>query len=414
MKSYARATWMACLLTFSVAGFGQQIKATGLQFLSENAYQSIPLAVTPMLGQIPPRVDRSSDFPTPGDQGPQGSCVGWAVTYLKSYQERVERKWTSWGNERTFSPAFVYNQLKTTPDCSGGTFISEALNLLRGQGAATISSFPYIPNSCSSTPDAAIKQSARPYAIADWRRVNAQDEIEIKNHIASGFPVVIGAAVDDAFMQLGQQVYRMPGGQVRGGHAMVVVGYDDSQAAFKLINSWGNSWGAAGYGWISYGMFKSITREAYVAQDIVTSPSPVVITPPPERQTIYVAAANLSRGTNVAVGQCGPYGTDVLLNGAPCNARPNVAEYDITAAAGGAYRLVAEYAAAQPRPVRIRINGTLALPTAMSDATGCWTENCQRSMPQGIVSLAPGPNTIRVERDDVFPHIRSITLVPAQ
>ncbi len=36
-----------------------------------------------------------------------------------------------------------------------------------------------------------------------------------------------------------------------GGHAMVIVGYDDKQGAFKLLNSWGEVWGDQGYGWVS-------------------------------------------------------------------------------------------------------------------------------------------------------------------
>ena len=44
---------------------------------------------------LPSSVDLSKDFPLPGDQGLQGSCVGWATAYaLKSYQERVEIGWS--------------------------------------------------------------------------------------------------------------------------------------------------------------------------------------------------------------------------------------------------------------------------------------------------------------------------------
>lgn len=395
---------------------GQTVRATGLQFLDETAYQSIPLAVTPTLGVLPPRVDHSDSFPAPGDQGPQGSCVGWAVTYLKGYQERVERKWTTWSPDRLFSPAYIYNQLNRTQDCSGGTFIAEALNLVRREGSATQASFPYRPNSCSAQPDATVRQLARPYAIADWRRVNVQDDTEIKSHIASGFPVLIGAMVDDAFMQLGGQVYQARGGLVRGGHAMVAVGYDDTRSAIKLLNSWGTSWGQSGYGWMSYAMFKAVVREAYVAQDIVTAPvpSPVVITPPPIRQRIVISASSFARGLNVAVGQCGPYGNGVLLNAAPCNARPNAAEWDFVAQAPGAYQLIVEYASAQNRAVRVRIDGQLVASSALADPTGCFTENCQVARPQAIVQLSAGPHVLRLERDDVFPHIRTLILEPAQ
>ena len=35
--------------------------------------------------------------------------------------------------------------------------------------------------------------------------------------------------------------------QVLGGHAVVAVGYDDSQQRFIIRNSWGTGWGQQGY-----------------------------------------------------------------------------------------------------------------------------------------------------------------------
>ncbi len=37
-----------------------------------------------------------------------------------------------------------------------------------------------------------------------------------------------------------------------GGHAVVAVGYDDTQRAFVVRNSWGPGWGLKGYFWIPY------------------------------------------------------------------------------------------------------------------------------------------------------------------
>jgi C1A family cysteine protease len=49
-----------------------------------------------------------------------------------------------------------------------------------------------------------------------------------------------------------------------GGHAVVVIGYDDKKVieiaedndktigAFKIRNSWGEDWGEEGYGWLPY------------------------------------------------------------------------------------------------------------------------------------------------------------------
>lgn len=265
----------ACALC-SGAATAQAPLATGLEFLDDASYRSIPMAAPPLLGTLPPFVDLSADFPAPGNQGSQSSCVGWATAYaFKSFQERRERDWPLDEQSHLFSPAFIYNQVKRSRDCRGGTNFVEALNLLRRDGVATMALFPYEEGRCDSVPTAAVRQAARPFAIADWRRVNVLDEVEVKTQVASGFPVLIGAVVDEGFMRMrGPIVYTARAGAEHGGHAMVLTGYDDDRQAFKLLNSWGTEWGDGGFGWVSYSVFRQMAREGYVAQDIVTSPLP--------------------------------------------------------------------------------------------------------------------------------------------
>lgn len=258
------------MIFFSIIAKAQDgEKGTGLIFLDEQEYSEIPLATTAMMGSLPLSKDLSNWFPVPGNQGGQGSCVAWAVGYaLKFYQEAVERR-QSVSQALTFSPAYIYNQIKIN-GCENGSDIKVALNLLKSEGVCPMSQFPYDSNNCHRIPSSMDKNSARPYTIAEWRKVSLDNEAEIKSHIASGFPVVIGMYVDDGFKELyGDNIYRGPSGAERGGHAMVVTGYDDSKGAFKVINSWGTNWGNGGFGWISYQAFKQRVREAYSAQDVV-------------------------------------------------------------------------------------------------------------------------------------------------
>ena len=48
-----------------------------------------------------------------------------------------------------------------------------------------------------------------------------------------------------------------PTESVLGGHCVVAVGYDDTQQRFTFRNSWGESWGKAGYGTMPYGYLLS-------------------------------------------------------------------------------------------------------------------------------------------------------------
>jgi hypothetical protein len=131
--------------------------------------------------------------------------------------------------------------------------------------------------------------------------------------------------VDGAFQNLrGSDIYQSPDGVSPGAHAMVVVGYDDSRGAFKLINSWGVEWGENGFGWVAYQTFRQAVREGYVVQDIVAAqpdditppvvtPTPVVtpnpVTPPPV--TIQQPMISLGAPTilhNVQVPGSGQFG----------------------------------------------------------------------------------------------------------
>lgn len=258
--------------------------ATGLTFASDAAYRSIPLAAPPLMGPLPASADLSADFPEPGQQGTQGSCVGWAIAYaVRSHDAAKRQQWRPDSSSRRFSPAYVFNQITRSPICQGSTYI-DALNLLSNEGVALERDFPYDPNQCSLHPSAAVRSGANRWRIQTWRRVNVQDTSELKTHLAAGFPVLIGAEVDQAFQALGPgTVYLATGGRQLGGHAMAVVGYDDARRAFKIINSWGTGWGDRGFGWIGYDVFRQIVREGFVIQDFrerVTDPNPS-LTPNP-------------------------------------------------------------------------------------------------------------------------------------
>src|SRR5437867_3964075 len=69
-------------------------RSYGLRLMDQAQYNSIPLALVPLSGVLPPAMNLSADFPPVRDQGTQQSCVGWSVGYgLRTYLERRERRW---------------------------------------------------------------------------------------------------------------------------------------------------------------------------------------------------------------------------------------------------------------------------------------------------------------------------------
>jgi C1A family cysteine protease len=75
---------------------------------------------------------------------------------------------------------------------------------------------------------------------------------QMKGCLASGFPFVIGFTVYESFesdevAKTGRMPMPAPREHVLGGHAVMVVGYDDKVERFRMRNSWGTSWGLKGY-----------------------------------------------------------------------------------------------------------------------------------------------------------------------
>ena len=288
-----------------------QTNRTGSTDLDARTYASYPRGYYDgaLLGgpgadpMLPTAVDLSKDFPQPGDQGQQGSCVGWATAYaLKTYQERVEISWSLEPAAHRFSPAYVYNQINGGAD--NGSLISDALDLVVNQGVATLASTPYDDQDFLTQPDSAARQEAAQYKGKSWKTINGT--LEIKDALANRLPVVAGIVVFDSFSHLEgpNSVYNTFDGEFLGGHAITIVGYDDDRygGAFKVINSWSQNWGDQGYFWMPYSAVNetvhlpdgdtTVLKYAYVLEDqentVPIPPDPVDPTPPSEQPNLEV------------------------------------------------------------------------------------------------------------------------------
>ncbi|WP_126973180.1 C1 family peptidase [Gynurincola endophyticus] len=212
--------------------------------------------------------------PPVGNQGSQGSCVGWSSAYAARTILEAARSGAR-PSEIAYSPAFLYNQIGLQ-GCQG-TYIVRAMEYMTQKGSLRYSEFPYDENNCSRQPDQSLLTEAREHRMQGFNRLtkgNTTDEIDlraIKENLSQGAPVVIGMMVGNSFMQgmMGQDVWEPASGDERmvgfGGHAMCVVGYDDRQygGAFLIMNSWGSEWGRNGFAWVRYPEFQYFVREAY-------------------------------------------------------------------------------------------------------------------------------------------------------
>lgn len=219
---------------------------------------------------FPDSLDLSSLMPPVRSQGSQGSCTAWATTYyLKSYQEKIQYSYEYETFADVISPAFVFNLSKEAGDCSKGACIENALHVLKSKGATSWQDFPYNDNTCTATPTSNLLALAEPNKIESYHALVPFVQSEtytlqkvIKSLLIDEKPVILAMKLDSDFKSSTPrnaddiyiyQTYNDAG--ETASHAMLIVGYNDSLNAFKVINSWGTGWGNDGYCYVSYNFF---------------------------------------------------------------------------------------------------------------------------------------------------------------
>ncbi len=269
-RQFRAAIGLVLLLIAPLIGHGQG-NPLGLEETPVRLYQSFRVAKPNPLnidasreGRHETGIDLSRWLPVPGFQGPLGSCVTWAVGYaVKSFQENVERGWGVTAPSHQFSPSFLYNQI--TRGRNVGTSFQDSFAIVIDQGIASLKTMKYEHDS-NVQPSPAAFEEAQEYRAASYSRVNVTTT-DIKTVLDQGKCVLVGIKVYSNFTRYRRGIYSYISGNFEGGHAMVVVGYDDDRRAFKLINSWSTQWGEGGYCWIAYDLFTKICREAYILYD---------------------------------------------------------------------------------------------------------------------------------------------------
>jgi len=242
-----RNSWRTTVLVISLLWFKPGITAEyakGLVFSSDAEIASFR-TVPKYRAFLPDQVDLSHRFPAAGDQGLQGSCSAWAVAYgARSYYDAKDNN-RRLDHRQAFSPSYIYNQIKLNSSrCDGGSGIYAALNVIRDQGVPRLVDFPYSAASCDRQPTRENRQQAQAHKIKDWRFIAPGNLESVKGELYRGHPVIVGMMVTPSFEDLrGRSVYSDERSRSSGGHAMVIVGYDDSRRAFRVFNSWGQSWG---------------------------------------------------------------------------------------------------------------------------------------------------------------------------
>ncbi len=205
------------------------------------------------------------------NQGALGSCTANAGIGMYEYFER-----RAFGKHIDGSRLFLYKATRDLLHWTGdtGAYLRTTMKALALFGAPPEEYWPYNIASFDVEPPAFCYAFGQSYRALSYYRLDPPGTLKpallnlIKAYAAAGFPSMFGFTVYSSYTQAGA-TGKIPfpklGESVVGGHAVVVVGYDDSlviqntnpggpatTGAFLIRNSWGTGWGAAGYGWLPY------------------------------------------------------------------------------------------------------------------------------------------------------------------
>jgi C1A family cysteine protease len=206
-----------------------------------------------VIAALPTSVDLRSNCPPVYDQGQLGSCTANAIAGAIEFDQIKQGK-TPFTPSRLF---IYYNERAMEGDVSqdAGAAIRDGIKSVSKQGCPPESDWPY------NIAEFAVQPPQQAYTDALLERAVLYQRLPVnlltmQACLASGSPIVFGFEVFSSFesQQVAQTgIVPMPqrGEQLLGGHACVLVGYDNSSSSFIFRNSWG-LWGDKGYGYMPY------------------------------------------------------------------------------------------------------------------------------------------------------------------
>jgi C1A family cysteine protease len=196
------------------------------------------------------------------NQGNCGSCVAFATVATLETQMNVNY----FGGMFRFSPQALFS-------CGGGAcemgwMPSAAAEYLQSSGAVDEACLPYTSGAtgqdvaCSETCGDAPSRSMK---IASYSQpTNYMKDVDsVKAALQKG-PLVTTLTVYTDFLLYKSGVYKQTTGKAEGGHAISIIGYDDTKQAYIIRNSWGPDWGMDGFAYVSYDDISGVGSETYL------------------------------------------------------------------------------------------------------------------------------------------------------
>lgn len=197
---------------------------------------------------IPDQADLRAFMPPIQDQGDLGSCTAHASVAVLEHNMIVQKQPVI-----PRSRLFAYYNARSAEGgqgTDGGATLRDMVSGLNNFGICTEDVWPYDPTQVLVRPTNDCFNGAVPNRIRLYARLNTLDDMLLC--LAAGFPFIFGFSVYESFESdavATSGVVSLPSSmeEMVGGHAVCAVGYDRTKQVFIVRNSWGLTWGQAGY-----------------------------------------------------------------------------------------------------------------------------------------------------------------------
>ena len=204
--------------------------------------------------RLPAAVDLRPKCPPVYDQGQLGSCTANAIAAALEFDATRQGQVIA-----TPSRLFIYyneRSIEGTTASDSGAQIRDGIKSVAQWGDCPETEWPYDVSQFAVQPPPQCYTDAAQHLALVYESIN-QDLDDLRGCLAAGFPFVFGFTVyasfeSDYVARTGQVPMPHWFERVVGGHAVMAVGYDDATTTFIVRNSWGSSWGDAGYFYFPY------------------------------------------------------------------------------------------------------------------------------------------------------------------
>ena len=171
--------------------------------------------------------------------------------------------------QRKISARYIYYAARQAGELNlqadTGAHIKDGIAAPSEDGAVAEDVRPYRPGAFAEEPPATIEKAER-FRITGARPLTSVDDV--KRALLENGPVVAGITLYKGFMTSALAktgIIPIPADkeQLVGGHAIVIVGYDDATRRLRFVNSWGTGWGDQGFGYLPYEYAEKYMSDAW-------------------------------------------------------------------------------------------------------------------------------------------------------